>query len=276
MVTLRSHTQIGVNKLKTTYQRNLALGMITAIAIILTPCVMLFNLSSENIVVYNPDTLDIILIDNQQVYRDNKPSRTRSKSNPIIPKNGFLGFGIEYRFVNDYMQPQLTKHDPAIVLADNPVITSDDISFSIFTEDSNMGIHIPYGYDYIFRNRVQKCNYREVTILRKVDPEYPLVAQERSIEGNVVILVYVDKDGEMKPFQQESPDGSISYSKYCIVSEEPDDWFFADNLIKTLPHWIFSPKIENGNVVSSFLKIKYSYCLGITCSKSDSGQVNTF
>ena len=100
------------------------------------------------------------------------------------------------------------------------------------------------------------------------------MAQERNIEGEVIILIYIGVDCRMHSFPLESPDGNISFVDYFIISEEPADWFFADNLIKVFPEWSFLPRIEKGKAIGSYLKIKYSFCLGITCSRNDEKQIH--
>jgi hypothetical protein len=115
-------------------------------------------------------------------------------------------------------------------------------------------------------------------VLVKQDPEYPMVARKARKEGEVKILVYVDEHGVLTPFPSEivrdkrvKPlqyviDGHPQTLEYCVISEEPRDWFFAKNLIKVLPVWRFAPKTAMGAPVGDFLVIGYKYCLGINCS----------
>ena len=89
------------------------------------------------------------------------------------------------------------------------------------------------------------------------------------MEGEVIVLVYINERGVLSPFPLQSEDGKVRMLEYYVVKEQPNDWFFAKMLLDVLPQWKFSPRIANGNSVGGFLNIKYSYVLESDDLQSD-------
>lgn len=126
---------------------------------------------------------------------------------------------------------------------------------------------------------------RDILVVNRVDPEYPWVAREEGKEGEIIVLVYLDSTGNLSTFPdwitgngirtlEYTVDGRTALAEYAL-SERPEGWYFASNFLKVLPHWRFAPCIENGRPVASLLRIKYTFCLGINCSKYELQQVRS-
>jgi len=201
--------------------------------------------------------------------------------NPYATQHqGFLGF------VN--LRPEQSLLEP---IALPPPIFSDDMGpdglydtaiWSLSPDESaDTGVHIPLNVDFIASQYDDEpapaLVNRGVRVAVRVDPEYPFVAKDTDKEGEITILIYIDSTGELTTFPDwiqgegiqtleftvNGRDKSINYA----VREDPPGWYFADNFLKVLPQWKFSPRIENSRPVPALLRIKYYFCLGVNCSK---------
>jgi protein TonB len=76
-------------------------------------------------------------------------------------------------------------------------------------------------------------------------PEMPEMAKLAGVQGKVVIQVYVDKKGEVK--------------KWKIASEKPPNLGFADEVVKIIPKWKFTPAIQQGNPVGVWIAIPFNF-----------------
>ncbi len=223
------------------------------------------------------------------IFHDNEPA---SQSEPIQAKhllrefnpynsqhNGFLGFvDIE---IDQYVSQPIISSRP-VPEVENISISSDDMIFSFsIIEGDDTGIYFPSEGDLTFASRFSGIDYdpisREVQVIHDVEPEYPWVANDAGKEGEVIFLVYIDSLGNLSSFQDRVSGDDIEMFQYMdngnirdasfAYREEPQGWYFAQNFIKVLPEWKFSPKIVHGKPVGSFLRIKQYYCLGLNCMR---------
>lgn len=251
-----------VSRLKTTYQKNMLIGQSVSVLIMLFICLIFCDLGS----VYNSIrgiiiTPVIIETPDKQKSHVNIPRKTLVGGRTPEMKSGFLGFDVNFKIIPEASTRNLSIPSPTVYLPDRPVIQPDSVSFSPIEGDL-MGEFYADGYDYIFRHEKRAESLeRDVIVLEKTDPEYPFVAQERGVEGEVIVLVYIDSNGKLSSFPVESDNGGVQTLEYYVVREFPGDWFFAQNLIEVLPQWKFGPRLENGDPTGGFLKIKYSYVL---------------
>lgn len=191
---------------------------------------------------------------------------------------GFAGFR-GYRVIHDL---SISTHDAesSIIAAYDPIPPSSesrDPFTDAFAETGFGSVEPESDLNYLPDEPVRTLIMdRNVQVVRRVDPEYPAVALERGIEGEIAVIVYIDSSGRLSSYPDwlqgsfKSMAFSVNGQKRIInyaISEQPPDWFFGRNFLKVLPQWEFLPKIEQGVAVGSVLTIRYYYCLGAYCLK---------
>gem|GEM_PF-5188757 len=258
-----------VNRLKSTYQRNMLIGQAVSIMAVLVYCILFLESPFRG---SGKDTI----IKEYLYFRDSKlrsDLKTAGKKNiggwPIRQRDGFLGFNVEFIFCDDNNHPVEITREPDIYIPDKPYLDPALLSFSEIDGDGN-ALYISQNTEYIHEpGKMKPAMNHDVIILDKPDPEYPAVAKGAGIEGETNILIYIDSTGNIGPFPLQTDNGDITIVNYYILSEEPKDWFFAKNLLKVLNKWRFCPRIESGKRVGAYLKVKYIYCLGINCKQEN-------
>jgi len=255
------------NRLKTTYQRNMLLGQLLSalIVLILYVALCLFNQGyREPVVIINRKNivvLDPLKIDPPKKKGLNRPSNITEKNPPVC------GHGIKIRTVELKNKIEIYDNSLPLETLEKPFIDSGIISFSVQEgKDQTFVIETDAAYPVIKVSNLAKSI--EPKVIKKIDPTYPPVALDAGKEGEVAILIFIDSSGEISRFPYENAEGRVDFVKYLLIYEYPKGWFFADNLIKTLPGWHFAPAVENGKTICSYLKIKYTYCFGLDCSRT--------
>jgi hypothetical protein len=272
------YSSYGAQELKSSYQRHMLVGMLFAAVVLVVPGWLFSRMGPQT------DSVSV----NHENYRyvpppgwnstEGKPRRLYAQEHPFHGQ-----MNVRVTVVPDHPAVTVLRPKPAPVEI-RPVIAdavpslgqmvSNSPDSGIFSDPFGTGIDdgaagIPKEF-YTDRDTIG--------VVVKKDPEYPIVATQSRKEGAVSVLVYVDERGVLTPFPSEivrdkrvKPlqyvlEGQKQTLEYCVISEEPKDWFFAKNLIKVLPDWRFAPKTAMGAPVGDFLVISYKYCLGINCS----------
>ena len=264
-----------INRLKTTYQRNMLIGQAISIIAVLVYCVLFLESP------FSKPEKDKIIKENLYI-RDSKIKsdiKAAGKRNiggwPMQQRDGFLGFNVKFRFIDDNGHTMATAPEPEIYIPDKPYLDPALLSFSEIDGDGN-ALYISQNTEYIYEpGEAKPAINHDVVILDKPDPEYPAVAKAAGIEGETRILIYIDNTGNIGPFPLQTDNGDIKIVNYFILSEEPKDWFFAGNLLKALNKWRFCPRIESGKKVGAYLKVKYIYCLGIDCKQENLQRISS-
>ncbi|KAA3631294.1 MAG: hypothetical protein DWP97_13395 [Calditrichaeota bacterium] len=201
---------------------------------------------------------------------------------PYKDHEGFAGYN-GYKIVEESYIPNINhlQIQQSVVSYQSQVQFADVISYSPI-EGDELGLYLPKLVETDFFEQNDRINNDlEFKVLRKIDPEYPMVALDAGKEGKVSILVYVNEYGLLSSFPDNlinsRDERIITYHiskhdseydfQYIIVKEEPKDWFFADNLLEILPKWKFQPQVENGLAIPEFVIITYDFCLGSNCDK---------
>ncbi|MCP4684077.1 MAG: hypothetical protein GY867_01395 [bacterium] len=265
--------------LQTYYQRNMLIGLCVSALLACGAGVYLSTLQA-----LPGQTIPELACD-LQPYDKTDSSQTEPGSdgpgsggfNPYAEQHqGFMGFATLYPRQNVPI-PAVTRIPSYDLSPDAPESDATLLSYSPFEGDQT-GLYVPDGIGFAGAvgavRRTEPLN-RDIVVVRKVDPEYPYVARMAGKEGQLIVLVYLDSLGRLSEFPPwVSGEGKCTL-KYRVAgrrmtadyaySEDPTDWFFAPNFLRVLPEWRFAPRIENGRPVSSLLRIRYSFCLGLDC-----------
>lgn len=251
-----------ISRQKITYQRNMLIGQ----GIVITLC-LLFSLLIQYGLTgpgYGDDTVRLKL--SSLPMTDLFASSTEQDGS--AQGGGNRGGGRTYRL----------SANPAIVSDSQPVARvwpADFPSYSPPTEPCDgFGDGLTYGSvygngtgwdteEYVspFEPKVDLLS-RSVGVISARRPDYPLIALERSLEGQVVVLLLIDSLGNPSAFPEYIENGPTRIVDHLLLREEPRDWFFARNALKAIKDWRFYPAVEEGQVVSSFLKVRIRYSLG--------------
>lgn len=272
-------------RMKALYQRNMLLAQVCAIVLVGTllgivlwmsgPEDELLNVMSVTEIPVSVRDSSVVVVDSSHPARSLLP-----RLNPYVQlHDGFLGF-------RD-LRPQ--PNVPVQIVTPQPLITVDDdlaetsetdlVSFSL-EEGIDTGVFLPESYvvGVSTRQPIPPVN-QEITVVRRVDPEYPLVALDSRKEGEVTVIVHIDSTGLLTTFPdwvqgeqiqtvEFTVDGNTQRFNYA-AHEEPSGWYFAEHLLKVLPKWQFVPRIVDGAPVSALLRIRYRYCLNDGCRQYD-------
>lgn len=204
----------------------------------------------------------------ERVFRDFNPYERQHM--------GFSGM-TGYRVVSGSPEPSTVETPMA--LRQIPALPDEDASllYADIVGDTGMGAYFSEDAEYLPLTRLTEViTERDVQVVKRVDPEYPAIAAERGIEGQIAVVVYIDSAGQLSTYPdwlqgnfktlEFSIDGDKRVINYAM-SEKPPDWFFGSNFLRVLPQWEFLPRIDRGLAVGSVLTIKYYYCFGLNCRK---------
>ncbi|MEA2031904.1 MAG: hypothetical protein U9N55_09975 [candidate division Zixibacteria bacterium] len=273
------------HQLKACYQRNMMIGMLGAIVIFVLPvCYFSWQSAPEST---SPLTFQNIYVQDHTMMTSASPTK-RNVGGRMQSMLGFHGqFGIKLRIIPDGQVTPIPKAPSPKVYAQElaPILTDPNISISDMDEGVT-GSYVPedaaYSFEYNADTPAELTN-RPCTVLTKVDPEYPRVAEEAGKEGQVVLILPIDavgfksvfpddlsRDFEKRGYRVQTLEYEVAgvvkrEFNVVVAKEEPADWFFASNLLKVISQWAFTPWIEDGKPVSAFLTISYNYCLAQNC-----------
>ena len=260
--------------LQTTYQRNMLIALLITIMIFCVAAAYLLSLSSS--LTHADMKTEIIKskhIPDREVIESSNKAAERSIDDWLQSERSvFLGFIKNIKIIPDSPEFEIMVKPPKIYTRElAPSLESmDDLSFSITEGGNAQGIFVPGNVDFVYgykHERNKEVINREIQVLNKPDPEYPLIARLESKEGKVTVLDLVDSTGSLAPFTLQLENSDIQTVEYVVVHEEPKDWFFAKKLVQVLPLWTFSPRIQDGKPNCGYLKVTYNYCLGSNCQK---------
>jgi hypothetical protein len=270
-------------ELKAAYQRNMLFSMLlTCLISVAVALVVLFAAPSPTGLTSRGQGVKNSILDRPNLTGGSKsPARSAQASlNALNPyarvHKGFLGF----RRINPAAQgpslPNVKLPRPSGLQSAGLVLDSVG-SFSAMEGDGGGdGPYVPLTDDYFLpgdstsSTNLSASLDRDIQVLTRVDPEYPIVALDRRMEGHIAVLVFIGADGRLSTFPDwlEGNRASLRYSFDGIegtleyaMTEDPADWFFGANFLKVLPRWQFIPRLENGEPVGSMLIIKYTFSL---------------
>lgn len=279
------HNDINRYRTKACYQRNMMWGQAIALLVVLIFVLFMTLLSQA------PDEPSHSIFNDVRVNdpalltpSQSKPAR-RNVSSRAQSVGEFHGqFGVKIKIIPDYeaLPSPIAKPPKIYALDTTPYLIDEEISISEF-DTGAYGAYVPYDGDYSYMPATAEPVNRPCDVLTKIDPDYPAVAIDARKEGEVLIIIPLDADGNKTIFsadiaQDFEAGGYHVYSRKfkvygnqkkmfeaVIAFEEPTDWFFAGNLLKVLSQWTFTPTIENGMAVASYISIRCTYCLGDNC-----------
>lgn len=273
------YSPYGAFELKRSYQRNMLLGIASTVVLVFLFVLPLLwservQHREETSVAFKPDST--FHVTDPQHEKPKPVKRAAYGLNPYERQHqGFMGFN-GFRIVYDLPQVAEVIETPK-VLSQTPTLIEPDsaVSYSDLASDTGIGVYAPDLGDYLPEDTAPAVLFdREVQVITRVDPEYPLVAVEKHVEGEIAVVVYIDSMGQLSTYPEwlqgnfktleYSVDGDKRVINYAM-REEPTDWFFGKNFLKVLPKWEFLPRIEKGLAVGSVLTIKYYYCFGVHC-----------
>jgi protein TonB len=78
-------------------------------------------------------------------------------------------------------------------------------------------------------------------------PAYPEMARISGMSGKVVLNVYVDKHGDVR--------------KWELLNEDPRGLGFADEVLKVIPKWKFTPAIQQKSPVGVWVSIPFAFSI---------------
>ena len=266
------------NRLQVTYRRNILLANATVCVLAGIGSWLALLPGHPETVRFTPARTSIDVRQEAELSSSSGPGHQRRPNE--MQRDGFLGFvRLDKQFVGtpavDLLpQPAGDTREPAPSPLDfNPSEESVNLSY----EPEAVAADAAYASPSQPEAERWAANL-DIDIVSKTDPEYPFVAREADKQGRVSILIYVGEDGKVSAFPEGTTahnytiqsreftvDGRRNRFDYVIALEEPDGWYFSDNLLKVLPSWVFRPEIRNGHTVSDFLIVTYSFCLGGDC-----------
>ncbi len=271
--------------------------MLIAYFIILISTVLFSLYFSSRISESQPNTTTIPIVQNIHLAENTEHSVPLQTKQKLINFNkysgkhkGFLGF--INLIPNREISQTVTVISPIYTTVDELEIDDTPLSFSIDDGDE-IGIYVPDGTEFTYFRQTKKKAIkpisRGVQVIRRVEAVYPWVAYIDGKEGEVSTLVYIDSLGHLSMFPDWIVGDDIHIIEYTIngklfkaqyaYREEPQGWFFAQNFLKVLSDWRFSPKIKKGKPVGSLLRIKCNFCIGFNnkdCMQYELEQISSF
>ena len=187
---------MAVNRLKTTYQRNMLIGQGVSLVLVLFYCVIFCDYDHTRDVI-NQSFTSSVIIEYPDEYNNSTFISGKINIGGRRPEmmDGFLGFNVSFRIIPEVSADHSPIPSPVVFQPNHPFIRPESVSFSPIDGDQ-LGVYTPNEYDYIFRmDKHTQSIERDVTVLRKRDPEYPFVAQERGVEKLNVIVLFVASAG---------------------------------------------------------------------------------
>jgi periplasmic protein TonB len=94
--------------------------------------------------------------------------------------------------------------------------------------------------------RVEMSTDTRQALTRPVRPEYPLLARQMKVQGQVVLSVFIDKDGSIENLQ--------------IVSGPA---ILADAARAAVKQWRFKPYLQNGVPVATQARVTVAFTIGV-------------
>jgi protein TonB len=86
---------------------------------------------------------------------------------------------------------------------------------------------------------------KEPTVVKKVEPKYPELAQRAGLEGNVFVKVWVDKEGKVRQ----------------VVIQKSDAEIFNEAAKEAAKQWVFTPAVMQKGPVSVWVSIPFRFRL---------------
>jgi protein TonB len=86
---------------------------------------------------------------------------------------------------------------------------------------------------------------KEPTVVKRVEPKYPDLALRAGLEGNVIVKVWVDKEGKV----------------HKVVLLKSDAPIFEDAAISAASQWVFTPAVMQKGPVSVWVSIPFRFRL---------------
>jgi periplasmic protein TonB len=86
---------------------------------------------------------------------------------------------------------------------------------------------------------------KEPTIVKRVEPKYPELALRAGLEGNVLVKVWVDKEGKIRK----------------VVLIKSDAPIFEEAAIAAAQQWVFTPAVMQKGPVSVWVSIPFRFRL---------------
>jgi len=83
------------------------------------------------------------------------------------------------------------------------------------------------------------------TVVRKIEPKYPAMAQRVGLEGNVLLKVWVDKEGKVR--------------KAVILKSDAE--IFNQAAQDAAVQWVFTPAVMQKGPVSVWVSIPFRFRL---------------
>lgn len=249
-----------VSRQKITYQRNMLIGQGVALTLSLIFAILLqYALpGSKDTVRLNLSSIPLV-----DLFRSN-PNRTGNST----AGGGSNGGGRTYQFGPNPAIVDDSVEVTRIWTADFPSYGDLESSYDGFGNGpqygwggDDVGDYETGEYVSQFEPSVELLN-RSVGIISARKPDYPLIALERRLEGEVELLLLVDSLGQVARFPFQRNDRPTEIVDHLLLKEEPTSWFFAQNSLTALKDWRFYPAVEHGRVVSSFLKVHIRFALG--------------
>ena len=141
----KENADMQVNRLKTSYQKNILMGMAVSVILLCSVCLLFLDLSPEDVIILNTEISDIYIVNNDVKTRNPKPAMYRVGGRPKRRYSGFLGFGVKFKILTENWQSQIEPSDPILIRPDNPIVLPDDLSYSLIPQDSDTGVYLPDG-----------------------------------------------------------------------------------------------------------------------------------
>jgi protein TonB len=95
-------------------------------------------------------------------------------------------------------------------------------------------------------DRVQMSTDTRQALTRPVRPEYPLLARQMRVQGAVVLLVFIDKDGSIENLQVDSGPAILADAARAAVKQ-----------------WRFKPYLQNGVPVATQARVTVDFTIGV-------------
>lgn len=264
------------------YQRNLLCGLLFSLALSIVAGIWISRLDGNDFRSQLPvhEAGSAVAEDDRNPLADNDNQRYYRNLHPYYRRHdGFLGF-VKLQPVAQNLPVSVTRPSDLSTKELDPEISQEEAELWTSVGGA-VDLVLSSGDYYDLGTSKMAPNHnladRDVEVFRRPDPEYPLFARDAAKEGKITVLVFIDSVGELSTFP-DWLDGEGIKTLECQVNgerkmfqyalkEEPKGWFFAENFLKVLPMWTFTPKIESGISVSSLLRIKFYYCLGLNCMR---------
>jgi len=269
------------SRLQTTYQRNLMIGMLTTIALVVIPCSAIIYFEDKG-------NVAVEVVSNSLIGAPTTFEFEAAGSNvgmvlpPGSPRSGFLGFvGGNVRIVSEWTAVTTAEFRSGVSAYDlSPEVGEPSLSA---TDGWGSGSFLSGGPPL--------SGYKPMSLNAEIivteEPEYPWVALEARKEGTVIFVLQIGKTGELAPFSVRAlrtdrsavnmevyVDGTNDELLVLFLDEDPEGWFFRDKVEDVVFRWVFVPAVEEDVPVSRFVEVTYRFCLTDRCRKLAVGPVS--